>query len=48
MEQVFKVLADNVDRTRELLFAAIPAIPEQRSCHCHEALASGPLGEASN
>jgi 5'-methylthioadenosine phosphorylase len=48
MEQVFKVLADNVDRTRELLFAAIPAIPERRSCHCHEALASGPLGEASS
>jgi 5'-methylthioadenosine phosphorylase len=48
MEQVFKVLADNVERTRELLFAAIPAIPERRSCHCHEALASGPLGEASN
>ena len=46
MEQVFKMLADNVDRTRELLFAAIPGIPEQASCHCHEALASGPLGGA--
>ena len=44
MEQVFKVLADNVDRTRELLFAAIPTIPEKPSCECHEALASGPLG----
>jgi 5'-methylthioadenosine phosphorylase len=44
MQEVFKVLADNVDRTRELLFAAIPAIPEQVSCHCHEALSSGPLG----
>ena len=44
MEQVFKMLADNVDRTRELLFAAIPGIPEQASCNCHEALASGPLG----
>jgi 5'-methylthioadenosine phosphorylase len=46
MEQVFKVLADNVDRTRELLFAAIPAIPDEASCDCHEAPASGPLAEA--
>jgi 5'-methylthioadenosine phosphorylase len=43
MEHVFQVLADNVERTRELLFAAIPAIPEPVSCHCHEALTSGPL-----
>jgi 5'-methylthioadenosine phosphorylase len=48
MEQVFKVLADNVERTRELLFAAIPAIPERAGCHCHEALASGPLGGDSD
>jgi 5'-methylthioadenosine phosphorylase len=46
MDQVFKVLADNVGRTRELLFAAIPAIPEQASCDCHEALAGGPLDGA--
>jgi 5'-methylthioadenosine phosphorylase len=44
MEQVFKVLADNVDRTRELLFAAIPAIPEEPGCRCHEALAGSPFG----
>jgi 5'-methylthioadenosine phosphorylase len=44
MEQVFQVLADNVVRTRELLFAAIPRIPEKPGCRCYEALASGPLG----
>jgi 5'-methylthioadenosine phosphorylase len=40
MEAVFAVLAANVERTRELLFAAIPAVPEEASCRCQEAPAS--------
>jgi 5'-methylthioadenosine phosphorylase len=46
MDAVFEVLRRNVDRTRELLFAAIPAIPATRGqgCRCQEALASGPFG----
>jgi 5'-methylthioadenosine phosphorylase len=45
MQQVFATLAANVARTRELLFAAIPAIPaaSESRCRCHEALAAGPL-----
>jgi len=45
MEQVFAMLAANVSRTRELLFAAIPAIPETRGggCRCLEALDGSPL-----
>ncbi|MDQ6615638.1 MAG: S-methyl-5'-thioadenosine phosphorylase [Actinomycetota bacterium] len=45
MEQVFATLAANVSRTRDLLFAAIPAIPASPGCRCGAALASGPLGE---
>ena len=29
MDAVFAVLAGNVERTRQLLFAAIPAVPEE-------------------
>jgi len=43
MEQVFGVLAANVERTRALLEAAIPAVPAERACGCAAALASGPL-----
>ncbi len=44
MEQVFKMLARAVSRTRDLLFAAIPDVPEAAGCHCRDALSSGPLG----
>jgi 5'-methylthioadenosine phosphorylase len=44
MEAVFEMLARNVGHTRDLLLAAIPAIPAERGCTCHEALASGPFG----
>ena len=44
MDEVFAVLRDNVDRTRELLMRVIPSVPEVAACACHEALSSGPLG----
>jgi 5'-methylthioadenosine phosphorylase len=44
IEQVFEVLRRNVARTRELLFAAVPEVPESFGCSCGEALSSGPLG----
>ena len=34
MEIVLKVLDDNLDRLRALLFRAIPAIPAERNCPC--------------
>ena len=43
MDVVFQVLDDNVARTRELLFNAIPAIATERHCRCHEGLAQGPV-----
>jgi len=43
MEQVFTVLADNVERTRDVLADAIPAVPTSRSCNCAQGLDSGPL-----
>jgi 5'-methylthioadenosine phosphorylase len=45
MEEVFEVVGRNVDRTRALLFAAIPSVPvvDQATCSCRDALASGPL-----
>jgi 5'-methylthioadenosine phosphorylase len=37
--EVLKVFSENVDRLRELLFAAIPAVPKDRSaCTCGQAL----------
>jgi 5'-methylthioadenosine phosphorylase len=42
MEAVLAVLAANVDRTRDLLFAAIPAIPAVASCRCQEDGVAGP------
>ena len=46
IEAVFEMLRRNVDRTRELLFRAIPLVPSSRSgaCSCEEALSGGPLG----
>ena len=45
MDEVFAVLAKNVERTRALLFAAIPHLPvEPAGCRCAQALSSGPLG----
>ncbi|HUP87554.1 MAG TPA: S-methyl-5'-thioadenosine phosphorylase [Acidimicrobiales bacterium] len=47
MDEVFRVLRSNVDRTRSLLFELIPRIPAQRtpsSCACASALDQGPLG----
>jgi 5'-methylthioadenosine phosphorylase len=43
IDEVFRVLRENVDRTRDLLFEAIPHIDSEPPCSCHEALASGPL-----
>ena len=37
MEMVLKVLEDNLERLRALLFRAIPAIPAKRSCPCGDA-----------
>jgi 5'-methylthioadenosine phosphorylase len=44
MDVVFQVLADNVARTRELLFTAIPAVAAVPACGCIEGLQQGPLG----
>lgn len=43
MDVVFRVLDDNVARTRDLLFRAIPAITGMRGCQCAEGLEQGPL-----
>jgi 5'-methylthioadenosine phosphorylase len=45
MEAVFEMLARNVDRTRQLLFAAIPAVPFPASCQCSES--ADPAGRSS-
>ena len=39
MEEVFARLADNVDRVRQVLFHAVPAVPAERRCDCHSGLA---------
>ena len=46
MEDVFAVLRENVAKTRDLLFRAIPQVPSPRGegCSCAEALSQGPLG----
>jgi 5'-methylthioadenosine phosphorylase len=36
--EVLKVFGENIDALRDLLFAAIPAIPAERSCPCATAL----------
>jgi 5'-methylthioadenosine phosphorylase len=45
MEDVFAVLRANVERTRAVLFRAIPELPpaEEATCSCAEALEEGPL-----
>ncbi|HET7489337.1 MAG TPA: S-methyl-5'-thioadenosine phosphorylase [Acidimicrobiales bacterium] len=43
IEEVFRVLAANVERTREVLFAAVPRLAGSPPCACAGALASGPL-----
>jgi 5'-methylthioadenosine phosphorylase len=45
MDDVFAVLRANVDRTRALLFRAIPAIPSapEAKCACASAIEQGPL-----
>jgi 5'-methylthioadenosine phosphorylase len=42
-EAVLQVLRTNVDRTRSLLFSAIPAVPAEAGCGCASALSAGPL-----
>jgi 5'-methylthioadenosine phosphorylase len=37
-EEVLKVFGENIDKVRDLLFAAIPAIPSERTCPCATAL----------
>ena len=37
--EVLKVFGENLSRLRDLLFAAIPAVPTERTCPCAEALA---------
>lgn len=44
IDRVFEVLAQNVERTRSLLYSAIPALAAEPTCSCNEALSSGPLG----
>ena len=37
METIFRMIDENVERLRHLLFRAIPEIPPKRSCPCGEA-----------
>jgi len=37
-EEVLRVVAENNERLRSLIFDLVPAIPEQRSCLCSRAL----------
>ena len=43
MDEVFAVLRANVERTRRVLFRAIPAVPATAGCSCATALDQGPL-----
>ncbi|MEO6121075.1 MAG: S-methyl-5'-thioadenosine phosphorylase [Acidimicrobiales bacterium] len=43
MDVVFEVLRRNVERTRALLFSAIPRLAAEPPCTCAAALSSGPL-----
>lgn len=38
-EEVLKVFGENIDRVRDLLSVAIPAVPAERTCPCATALA---------
>ena len=44
IDEVFRILAENVERTRTLLFSAIPELSTTPACSCSSALSSGPLG----
>jgi 5'-methylthioadenosine phosphorylase len=46
MDDVFGVLRQNIERTRDLLLRTIPLVPSPRGdgCACAEALSQGPLG----
>lgn len=44
IDEVFRILADNVDRTRTLLFSTIPELSVEPACSCAGALSGGPLG----
>jgi 5'-methylthioadenosine phosphorylase len=37
-EEVFRVFAENTDRMRSLLLAALAALPAERSCPCPAAV----------
>ncbi len=41
--EVFAIFARHVERLRELLYAAVPALPVERSCPCTSALDGLPL-----
>jgi 5'-methylthioadenosine phosphorylase len=43
MAAAFEVLRESVERVRELLLDAVPAIPAEPACRCAEARQSGPL-----
>ncbi|PZS24086.1 MAG: 5'-methylthioadenosine phosphorylase, partial [Acidimicrobiales bacterium] len=43
MDEVFRVLGDNVERVQRLIAAALPGIPARRSCACGPALDPGSL-----
>ena len=44
MDEVFRVLGENVERTRQLLFASLPSLVADPTCGCRDALDAGPLG----
>jgi 5'-methylthioadenosine phosphorylase len=46
MDAAFAVLEASVEQTRQLLMAAIPAIPDAQSCACADGLAQGPLADS--
>lgn len=37
-EEVSEVMSKNIERVKELIFTAVPRIPEKRSCGCKDAL----------
>ena len=43
METVLRVLAENVEAVQRVLLRAVPEIPADRACSCHQALDPGSL-----
>lgn len=41
-EEVFRVFAENTERMRQLLLAALPRLPTERTCPCLDALPTDP------